>query len=85
MKKKIVIIMLLLFSLCGCTKRFTIENKEDNSQKTYVSNILCKPETKELQKIYRYLESLKSNSNTINKSKLFFIHKLKNFVKSLTN
>ena len=52
MKKKIVIIMLLLFSLCGCTKRFTIENKEDNSQKTYVSNILCKPETKELQKIY---------------------------------
>ena len=51
MKKKIVIIMLLLFSLCGCTKRFTIENKEDNSQKTYVSNILCKPETKELQKI----------------------------------
>lgn len=52
MKKKIVIIMLLLFSLCGCTKRFTIENKEDNTQKTYVSNILCKPETKELQEIY---------------------------------
>lgn len=49
-------------------------------------NELPRPDNKEeLQKIYRYLESLKSNSNTTNKSKLFFIHKLKNFVKSLTN
>ena len=49
-------------------------------------NELPRPDNKEeLQKIYRYLESLKNNSNTINKSKLFFIHKLKNFVKSLTN
>lgn len=46
--------LLILFSLSGCTKRFNVvidENK--NEQKSYVSNILCKPETKELIKIYK--------------------------------
>ena len=54
MKKKIIIILLILFSLSGCTKRFNVvidENK--NEQKSYVSNILCKPETKELIEIYK--------------------------------
>lgn len=46
--------LLILFSLSGCTKRFNVvidENK--NEQKSYVSNILCKPETKELIEIYK--------------------------------
>ena len=54
MRKKIIIIILILFSLSGCTKRFNVvidENK--NEQKSYVSNILCKPETKELIEIYK--------------------------------
>ena len=54
MRKKIIIILLILFSLSGCTKRFNVvidENK--NEQKSYVSNILCKPETKELIEIYK--------------------------------
>ncbi len=103
MKKKILVLLILLITLSGCTKRFNVivdeENKqqetkeeqqigdqktdeneiiendtnedavegeqtaEDNKEevtteevkgktKTYVSNILCKPETEELQKIY---------------------------------
>ncbi len=51
MKKKILILIILLFTLCGCTKRFTVE-KEDKSKKQYVSNIICKPQSKELQEIY---------------------------------
>ena len=46
--------LLILFSLSGCTKRFNVvidENK--NEQKSYVSNILCKPETKELIEVYK--------------------------------
>ena len=42
--------MLLLITLSGCTKRFTLE--EDKTKKTYVSNIICKPESKDLQEIY---------------------------------
>ena len=52
MKKKVLIIFLSLLMLCGCTKRFTVEDKEKDTRKNYVSNILCKPESKELQKIY---------------------------------
>ena len=52
MKKKILIITIALLMLCGCTKRFTLENKETETKKNYVSNILCKPESEELQKIY---------------------------------
>ena len=51
MKKKIIILVLLLVTLSGCTKRFTIEG-EDKSKKQYVSNIICKPESKELQEVY---------------------------------
>lgn len=52
MKKKILIIVLSVLLLCGCTKRFTVENKENKTKKNYVSNILCKPESEELKKIY---------------------------------
>lgn len=52
MKKKIVVLLVLLIALSGCTKRFTLENKTDKSKKTYVSNIICKPESEELKKIY---------------------------------
>ena len=51
MKKKILILLLVLITLSGCTKRFTIEN-EDNVKKSYVSNILCKPQSEELKKVY---------------------------------
>jgi len=53
MKKKILILILIVFTLSGCTKRFTLENKEDKTSKSYVSNILCKPESEELQEIYK--------------------------------
>ena len=52
MKKKILIILILLITLTGCTKRFTIENEETKEKKSYVSNIICKPESEELQKLY---------------------------------
>ena len=51
MKKKIVIVLLLVLVLSGCTKRFNIK-LEDESNKSYVSNILCKPESSELKKVY---------------------------------
>ena len=51
MKKKLLVLIMILLTLSGCTKRFNIEN-EDKTQKSYVSNILCKPQTEELQKIY---------------------------------
>ena len=50
-KKKLLILFLLLINLSGCTKRFTLED-ENKTKKSYVSNILCKPESKELKKIY---------------------------------
>ena len=54
MKKKIIILFLMLFTLSGCTKRFNVViNEEKNQQKSYVSNILCKPETKELVDVYK--------------------------------
>ncbi len=54
MKKKILILILMLFTLSGCTKRFNVViNEEKNQQKSYVSNILCKPETKELVDVYK--------------------------------
>lgn len=54
MKKKILILFLMLFTLSSCTKRFNVViNEEKNQQKSYVSNILCKPETKELVDVYK--------------------------------
>lgn len=52
MKKKVILLFLVLCTLSGCTKRFTIEDKENDTQKSYVSNIVCKPESKELSKVY---------------------------------
>jgi len=60
MKKKIAILMLVLVMLSGCTKRFTVENKTEKTSKSYVSNIICRPESKELLNIY------KENSDKIN-------------------
>ena len=51
MKKKLLILLLILITLSGCTKRFSVEN-EDKKTKSYVSNILCKPESENLKKIY---------------------------------
>jgi len=50
-KKKILILFLLLVTFSGCTKRFEVTN-EDKESKTYVSNILCRPETNELKEVY---------------------------------
>lgn len=54
MKKKIALVLLLLLTLCGCTKRFTVEGKDGDkkSSKTYVSNIICKPEEEDNINIY---------------------------------
>lgn len=52
MKKKIVLLLIaVLFLFTGCTKRFNITN-EDKTVKSYVSNIVCQPVTKELRQIY---------------------------------
>ena len=40
--KKIIIALILLVTLTGCTKRVNFKN-EDGTEKSYVSNILCKP------------------------------------------
>ena len=52
MKKKILILLLILVTLGGCTKRFNITLDDGKTTKQYVSNILCKPESEELQNIY---------------------------------
>lgn len=52
MKKKIALVLMCVFLLTGCQKNFTVVNEETGAQKNYVSNILCKPETKEMQQIY---------------------------------
>lgn len=54
MKKKIAIVLLLMLTLCGCTKRFNTEIDVDGKkiEKSYVSNIICKPESKELKDVY---------------------------------
>ncbi len=49
--KKIVLLLVLLITLTGCTKRVNFVN-EDGTEKSYVTNILCKPQTEELQEIY---------------------------------
>ena len=54
MKKKIAIVLLLMLILCGCTKRFNTEVDIDGKkvEKSYVSNIICKPESTELKETY---------------------------------
>ena len=54
MKKKILMLILILFTLTGCTKRFTLTTTEGEkeTQKTYVSNVICVPESESLLKIY---------------------------------
>jgi YidC/Oxa1 family membrane protein insertase len=51
LNKKLVLILFILITLTGCTKRVNFTN-EEGTEKSYVSNILCKPETEELQKAY---------------------------------
>ena len=43
-----------MLTLCGCTKRFNTEIDVDGKkvEKSYVSNIICKPESEELKEIY---------------------------------
>lgn len=63
MRKKIVIlfIFIMLFTT-GCTKSFM----DEDSNKRYTSNILCQPETKEVEEIYNN----KENKLDINLEKL---------------
>ena len=49
--KKIILLLIILITLTGCTKRVNFK-LEDGTEKSYVSNILCKPETEELQELY---------------------------------
>ena len=60
MKKKIALVAVCVCLLTGCTKNFTVTNEEDGTHKTYVSNILCQPESKEMLAVYEEnAESLK--------------------------
>lgn len=52
MKKKIILVILCVFMLSGCTKNFVIVDKETSREKTYTSNILCKPESEKLIEVY---------------------------------
>ena len=49
--KKVILLLIILITLTGCTKRVNFK-LEDGTEKSYVTNILCKPETKELQEAY---------------------------------
>ncbi len=52
MKKKILVLSLIvLLCFTGCTKRFTVES-DNKTVKSYVSNILCQPTTKEMKQVY---------------------------------
>lgn len=53
-KKKVILLVLMLLMLCGCTKRFNVETEVNGTKtkKSYVSNIVCKPESDDLEKIY---------------------------------
>ena len=54
MKKKLLILLIVLVTLSGCTKRFNITDKDNEKNvKSYVSNILCRPESEELVNIYK--------------------------------
>jgi len=54
MKKKIIILFIIILALSGCTKRFNVViDEEKNTSKSYVSNILCKPESEELVEVYK--------------------------------
>ena len=72
MKKKLLVLLVLLLTLSGCTKRFTIED-ENKTKKSYVSNILCKPESEDLKKVY----SENSDKLTVKYEKLPECKKLK--------
>lgn len=57
MKKKILVLLLALLMLCGCTKRTTVEEGKEKIQ--IVTNILCKPETEEKENEYiKYKDKL---------------------------
>ncbi len=47
-KKTIILTLLVLLTLTGCTKSF----RDEENKKTYTQNILCQPETEEVKQIY---------------------------------
>lgn len=57
MKKKVLILIMILLTLSGCTKRVTIQDGDTN--KSYVTNILCRPESEELINVYLTNEKVK--------------------------
>ncbi len=75
MKKKLLILALIvLLCFTGCTKRFTVE-KENEPVKSYVSNILCKPTTKEMKKVYlENTDKLKVNYDKLVECKKFKVN-----------
>lgn len=75
MKKKLLVLTLLvLLCFTGCTKRFTVE-KENEPVKSYVSNILCKPTTKEMKKVYlENTDKLKVNYDKLVECKKFKVN-----------
>mgnify|MGYP004548430083 FL=1 len=64
MKKKMLLLVVILLTLSGCTKYISDDNKKrvvyEVTGQSLPSNILCKPEDKDLLKIY---EQYKDNLN----------------------
>ena len=63
MKKKILLLVVILLTLSGCTKYISDDNKKrvvyEVTGQSLPSNILCKPEDKDLLKIYeQYKDNL---------------------------
>lgn len=63
MKKKILLLVIILLTLSGCTKYISDDNKKrvvyEVTGQSLPSNILCKPEDKDLLKIYeQYKDNL---------------------------
>lgn len=58
MKKKVLILVMLLLLVSGCTKRFTITEEDNKTKKGYTANIICQPTTEELKNLYIENEKL---------------------------
>ena len=54
--KKIIILLIVLLTVTGCTKTLTDDNKQrvtnDNTGQALTANILCLPESEDLSNIY---------------------------------
>lgn len=72
-KIKILLILLTVFTLTGCTKYLKVDKKAvkyEETGQTLTANILCRPEDEEILKIYEDYNSKVKEENKINLEKL---------------